>query len=130
MIHRDLDLALRGALGDDGDEFQIPAAAVEGGVDGACRDEDGGTGAERLLLLLQSLLGLALDDVDDLLLVRVHVERMASARRHGAMDDKEIFGGRKAGSRVPDVVAAVGGIARGGFCVGEHGEKWKVPSEQ
>jgi hypothetical protein len=46
------------------------------------------------------------------------------------MDDKEIFGGRKAGSRVPDVVAAVGGIARGGFCVGEHEEKWKVPNEQ
>ena len=55
---------------------------------------------------------------------------MASARRHGAVDDEEIFGGREAGLRVPDVVAAVRRIAWGGFCVGEQGEKWKVPSEQ
>jgi hypothetical protein len=38
------------------------------------------------------------------------------------MDDKEIFGGREAGLRVPNVVATVSRIARGGFCVGEHGD--------
>ncbi len=97
VVHHVLHRAFRGAGGDDGDEFEILVGAVEGGVDGALRDEDGGAGADGLLFVLQPLLGLALEDVDDFLFVRVVVEGMASAGRDGGVDEEEVFRRREAG---------------------------------
>ncbi len=84
--------AFADAGAEDGQQFGRLVGDVEGGVDHVGANEDRVAVVQHLAVLVQPLLDLAVDDVDDLFLIRVLVEVMAEAGHEVDFDDNQLLG--------------------------------------
>ena len=77
---------------------------IEGGVHDASGQVGDFAGAEDAVFIADPLLGAARDDVDDFLAVRMAVEGVTVAGRHGGADHEELFRGDEIGAAQPFIV--------------------------
>ena len=105
--------------GEQGEEDQGFVVGIEGAVHGARRDVGDFAGVQDAVIGPDPLLGAAGDDVDDLLPVRVPVERVTMVRRHVGAHQQQLVGGDDIGAAEPLVVCPGVGFTQG---VGEQDE--------